>query len=77
MINTFVNEGDDFSISFELDQPAEAQLQFQVSYDNGAFELSDYAAAETITIAQNQTLAQTVVTINDDELGNEGDEVLY
>ena len=72
----FVNEGDDLVISFELDQPAEAQLQFQVSYNNGAFDLSDYAAAETIIIAQNQTLAQTVVTITDDEL-DEGDEEMY
>lgn len=71
-----VDEGDEVVLTFELDQPAEAQLEFTVSYSYGTFNTSDYSAAETIVIAENQTLSQTTITLIDD-LEDEGDEEMF
>lgn len=66
-------EGTSFDISFTLQEPADQNVSFTYSLNNGSFNSDDYIADLNVTIPLGQTTATKTVQILDDGI-NEGDE---
>ena len=69
------NEGDSFTITFTSETNVTSDLNFNISLDNGTFNLSDFSGDTNLTIPNGQNTISTTITLTDDTI-DEGDEVL-
>ncbi|MBF8148335.1 endonuclease [Winogradskyella sp. F6397] len=75
VLETQIDEGDDFEITFTADTNMTSDLNFNISLDNYGFNTSDYTGNTSLTILTGENTTSTTITLIDDEL-DEGDEVL-
>jgi len=75
VLETQIEEGTIFDITFSADTNVDSDLNFNISLDNESFDISDYTGNTNITILSGENTATTTITLIDDA-DDEGDEVL-
>lgn len=73
--NANLNEGDQFTLTFNLSSTLSSDLTIPFSLSNNTFDTSDYTAPTTATIPSGQTSTSVAISINDDSI-DEGDEIM-
>jgi endonuclease I len=74
--NANLNEGDQFTLTFNLSSTLSSDLTIPFSLSNNTFDTSDYTAPTTATIPNGQTSTTIAISIIDDTI-DEGDEIMY
>jgi hypothetical protein len=72
---TRYDEGQSFTIQFNLDQPVSEALTLRFSLSQGAFNAADFSGDTTVIIPSGQSSASTTIHLTDDDL-DEGDEIM-
>lgn len=70
-----VDEGDDYTISFQTSQTLNDDLFINFSLENNGFNEDDFSGTTEVTILAGEDFASTTISIIDDDL-DEGDEVM-
>jgi endonuclease I len=70
---TNIIEGQNYTITFTIDNPVVNTLNFNITLNNGSFNSSDYSGSLIISIPAGSNSASTIIQILNDG-NNEGDE---
>jgi len=68
-------EGESFDIVLEMELPAEEDLNFELSLENGTFDADDFSGEVSLEITEGEFSVSTTIFLEDDD-EDEGDEVL-
>lgn len=72
---TMYDEGTSIDIVFTTEQPTTADLNFDFTVVNGAFDMDDYTGSTSVTIASGMDTATNTIQLVDDSV-DEGDEIM-
>ena len=75
IVETQIDEGATFDITFTAETMLTSDLNFTISLDNLGFGISDFTGSTSLTILTGETTTTTTISLVDDT-EDEGDEVL-